>query len=189
MAHAEGAHGRGRRFSRPKRREPSLPVEKRVEMFILRNSRNGYFTKFSTITTKFNITESETWNLVGMLLSAGNLESIHDPTSGEMKIFEVGKKYEILNTGRRRRIEERGGAGAGGRQGAEGRRGGHLKGGKKTHSGGRKGAGREEGARKDRRRAGAQKENRDRAAAGDRAKGRRRDTHGNAGGARQPQNN
>ena len=177
MSHAGGAHGRGRRFSRPRRREPSPPVEKRVEMFILRNSRNGYFTKFSTIMTKFNITEPETWNLVGMLLSAGNLESIHDPTSGEMKIFEVGKKYEILNTGRRRRIEEKE-EGRGGRQGAGDRRGGHPRGGKRAQSGGR-----EEGAKKGGRRPGAQKESRGA------EEGRRRGTRGSANGARRPQSN
>ncbi|MCE2498590.1 MAG: hypothetical protein J4F28_06335 [Nitrosopumilaceae archaeon] len=177
MSHAGGAQGRGRRFSRPKRREPSLPVEKRVEMFILRNSRNGYFTKFSTITTKFNITEAETWNLVGMLLSAGNLESIHDPTSGEMKIFEVGKKYEILNTGRRRRIEEKE-EGRGGRQGEDGRRGGHPRGGKRTQGGGR-----EEGARKGGRRPGGHKENRGS------TEGQQHGAHGSADGARRPQSN
>lgn len=182
MSHAGGAHGRGRRFSRPRRREPSLPVEKRVEMFILRNSRNGYFTKFSTIMTKFNITESETWNLVGMLLSAGNLESIHDPTSGEMKLFEVDKKYEILNTGRRRRIEEKE-EGRGGGQGADGRRGGHPRGDKRTQGGGRKGTGREEGAKKSWRRPGLQKENRSRAES--RQGGARESTNG----ARQPQSN
>lgn len=146
-------------------------------MFILRNSRNGYFTKFSTIMTKFNITESETWNLVGMLLSAGNLESIHDPTSGEMKIFEVGKKYEILNTGRRRRIEEKE-EGRGGRQAADGRRGGHPRGGKRAQGGGR-----EEGAKKDGRRPGAKKESRGA------AEGRRRGTRRSANSSRRPQSN
>lgn len=182
MSHAGGAYGRGRRFSGPKRREPSIPVEKKVEMFILRNSRNGYFTKFSTIMTKFNITESETWNLVGMLLSAGNLESIHDPTSGEMKIFEVGKKYEILSTGRRRKMEEKE-EGRGGRQGADGRRGGHPRGNKRAQGGGRKGTGREESARKNRGRPNAQKEDRSS------AEGRRRGAHEGAGDARQPQSN
>ena len=177
MSHVRGAHGQGRRFSRPKRREPSPPVEKRVEMFILRNSRNGYFTKFSTIMTKFNISEPETWNLVGMLLSAGNLESIHDPTSGEMKIFEVGKKYEILNTGRRRRIEEKE-EGRGGRQSAGDRRGGHPRGGKRAQGGGR-----EEGAKRDGRRPGAKRESRGK------AEGQRRGARGSANGARRPQSN
>ncbi len=177
MSHDRGAHGRERRFSRPRRREPSPPVEKRVEMFILRNSRNGYFTKFSTIMTKFNITESETWNLVGMLLSAGNLESIHDPTSGEMKIFEVGKKYEILNTGRRRRIEEKE-EGRSGHQGAGDRRGGHPRGGKRAQGGGR-----EEGAKRDGRRPSAKRESRGKAEV------QRRGTRGSANGARRPQSN
>ena len=146
-------------------------------MFILRNSRNGYFTKFSTITTKFNITESETWNLVGMLLSSGNLESIHDPMSGEMKIFEVGKKYEILSTGRKRRIEEKE-EGRGSRQGEDGRRGGHPRGGKRTQDGGS-----EESTRKGGRRPSVQKENRGK------AEGRQHGTHGSTNGARRPQSN
>ena len=97
-----------RSFDRFRRREPVLPMEKKVEMFILRNSRNGYFTKFSTITTKFNITESETWNVVGMLLSEGSLESVHDLVSGEMKFCEIDKKYEMMSAVRRRKFEKNG---------------------------------------------------------------------------------
>ena len=80
-------------------------------MFILKNSRNGYFTKFSTITSKFNITEQETWNVVGMLLAGGELESVHDQSSGEMKICEIDKKYHIMNMSRKRKLEERSNSG------------------------------------------------------------------------------
>lgn len=100
---SEGRMRQKRSFGRFKRREPALTMEKKVDMFIRRNSQNGYFTKFSTITSKFSITESETWDVVGMLLSGGGFESIHDPTSGEMKIYESGKKYDIMSNGRRRR--------------------------------------------------------------------------------------
>lgn len=95
-----------RSFGKSKKRSPEMPLEKKVESFILRNSQNGYFTKFSTITSKFRITESETWNIVGLLLSEGNLESVHDPASGEMKICESGKKYEIINMSRKRKFEK-----------------------------------------------------------------------------------
>lgn len=88
-----------------KKRTPDVPIEKKIESFILRNSNNGYFTKISTVTSKFNISESETWSIVGMLMSEGTLESIHDPTSGEMKMCEADKKYEVLGMGKRRRFE------------------------------------------------------------------------------------
>ncbi len=96
-----------RPFNRFRNKRPSIPIEKKVEMFILKNSQNGYFTKFSTITSKFNISEPETWNVVGMLLSDGGVESIHDPNSGEMKICETGKKYHIMSMSRKRRFEEK----------------------------------------------------------------------------------
>ena len=88
-----------------KKRTPDIPIEKKIESFILRNSSNGYFTKISTITSKFNISESETWSIVGMLMSEGKLESIHDPVSGEMKMCEVDKKYEVLGMGKKRKFE------------------------------------------------------------------------------------
>lgn len=95
-----------RSFGNFKKRTPELPLEKKVEAFILRNSRNGYFTKFSTIASKFQLSESETWNVVGLLLSEGGLESMHDLASGEMKICETDKKYEIMNMGRKRKLEK-----------------------------------------------------------------------------------
>ena len=98
---------RPRRFGGFKRREPPIPMEKKIEEFILKNSRNGYFTKFSTITSKFNITEQKTWEVVGMLLAGGGLESVHDQSSGEMKICEIDKKYHIMSMSRKRKLEDK----------------------------------------------------------------------------------
>lgn len=97
---------RSKRSSGKFKKRPDIPLEKKVESFILRNSRNGYFTKFSTITSKFDITESETWNIIGLLLSEGGLETMHDPVSGEMKICEADKKYEVMSMGKKRKLEK-----------------------------------------------------------------------------------
>ncbi len=97
---------RPKRSSGKFKKRPEMSLEKKIESFILRNSRNGYFTKFSTITSKFDITESETWNIIGLLLSEGGLETMHDPVSGEMKICEADKKYEVLNMGKKRKFEK-----------------------------------------------------------------------------------
>ena len=80
-----------------KKREPSLPVEQKIEQFVLRNSNNGYFTKISTIHNKFEISEDMTWTIVGELLLYGSCESIHDEVSGEMKLCALGKTYEIMD--------------------------------------------------------------------------------------------
>ena len=42
-------------FRKFKNNSPSLTVEQKIEQFILRNSRNGFFTKVSTINYKFEI--------------------------------------------------------------------------------------------------------------------------------------
>ncbi len=84
-------------FRKFKRREPSLPIEQKIEQFIVRNSKNGFFTKVSTIPYKFEITESRAWDIVGELLSNGSLESIHDEITGEMKLCETGKIYSIMD--------------------------------------------------------------------------------------------
>ncbi|MFQ5496538.1 MAG: hypothetical protein ACE5DU_01485 [Nitrosopumilus sp.] len=90
-------------FRRFKRREPSLSTEQKIEQFILRNSKNGYFTKVSTIPYKFDISESIAWGIVGELLSNGSLESIHDEISGEMKLCESGKTYSIMDSEKKRK--------------------------------------------------------------------------------------
>lgn len=93
-------------FRRFKKREPSLTLEQKIEKFIVRNSKSGFFTKVTTIPYKFEISESKTWDIVGELLSNGILESIHDEISGEMKLCETGKTYTIMNLERQRKREK-----------------------------------------------------------------------------------
>ncbi|KAF6249735.1 MAG: hypothetical protein EX284_07125 [Candidatus Nitrosopumilus sp. MTA1] len=93
-------------FRRFKRREPSLTREQKIEQFILRNSQNGYFTKVSTISYKFEISESRAWDIVGELLSNNLLESIHDEITGEMKLCETGKTYQIRGLEMKRKREK-----------------------------------------------------------------------------------
>ena len=89
-----------------KKREPSLTTEQKVEQFIIRNSKNGYFTKVSTISYKFDVSEDMAWSIVGELLSGGLFESIHDEYSGDMKLCESGKTYEILDLERKRKRDK-----------------------------------------------------------------------------------
>jgi hypothetical protein len=93
-------------FKRFKRREPSLSIEQKIENFILRNSKNGFFTKVSTIPYKFEISESRAWDIIGEILSNGSLESIHDEFTGEMKLCEIGKTYSIMDLERKRKREK-----------------------------------------------------------------------------------
>ncbi len=93
-------------FRKFKKREPSLPIEKKIEQIIVRNSKNGFFTKVSTIPYKFEITESRAWDIVGELLSNGSLESIHDEITGEMKLCETEKTYSIMDLERKRKKEK-----------------------------------------------------------------------------------
>jgi hypothetical protein len=93
-------------FKRFKRREPSLSIEQKIENFILRNSKNGFFTKVSTIPYKFEISESRAWDIIGEILSNGSLESIHDEFTGEMKLCETGKTYSIMDLERKRKREK-----------------------------------------------------------------------------------
>ncbi len=89
-----------------KKREPSLTKEQKVEQFVMRNSQNGFFTKVSTISYKFEVSEEMAWNIVGELLSNGLFESIHDENSGEMKLCEFGKIYSIMDLERKRKREK-----------------------------------------------------------------------------------
>ena len=89
-----------------KRREPSQTVEQKVENFIMRNSKNGFFTKVSTIPYKFEVSKERAWDIVGELLSNGSFESVHDEYSGEMKLCEYGKKYEIMELERKRKKDK-----------------------------------------------------------------------------------
>jgi hypothetical protein len=83
-------------FRKFKNMGPSLTVEQKIEQFILRNSRNGFFTKVSTINYKFEISESRAWEVIGELLFDGNIESTHDQYTGDMKLCENGKIYSIM---------------------------------------------------------------------------------------------
>jgi len=93
-------------FRKFRRKEPSLTREQKIEQFILRNSKNGFFTKVSTIPYKFEISESRAWDIVGELLSNGSLESIHDQITGEMKLCETGKTYSIMDLEKKRKREK-----------------------------------------------------------------------------------
>ena len=90
-----------------KKREPVLTKEEKVKNFILRNSKNGFFTKISTILYKFEISESDAWDIVGELLSDGSLESTHDQVTGEMKLCEYGKIYSIMDLERKRKRQRK----------------------------------------------------------------------------------
>jgi len=89
-----------------RKREPTLSTEQKIESFILRNSKNGYFTKVSTIPYKFEISESRAWDIVGEFLSNGSLESIHDENTGDMKLCESGKTYSIMDLEKKRNREK-----------------------------------------------------------------------------------
>lgn len=89
----------GDRTSRPK----TQTDEDKMRDFVLRNSKNGYYTKVSTLSYKFEIPMEKTWEIVGGLLIDGSLESVHDEFTGEMKLCEAGKTYLIMNLEQQRR--------------------------------------------------------------------------------------
>lgn len=81
-------------------------TEDKIRDFILRNSKNGYYTKVSTLSYKFEIPEDKAWEIVGILLMEGVLESIHDEFTGEMKLCEAGKTYLIMNLEQQRKRQK-----------------------------------------------------------------------------------
>ncbi len=83
-----------------------MTTEQKIEQFVLRNSRNGYFTKVSTIHYKFDVSEDMAWTIVGELLSNGSCESTHDEHSGEMKLCATGKIYHIMDLEQRRKRDK-----------------------------------------------------------------------------------
>jgi hypothetical protein len=93
-------------FRKFRNTEPSLTIEQKIEQFILRNSKNGFFTKVSTINYKFGISESKAWEIIGELLFDGNIESTHDQNTGDMKLCENGKTYSIMELERIRNKEK-----------------------------------------------------------------------------------
>ena len=84
-------------FRKFERRPKPQTKEEKIKSFILRNSKNGYFTKVSTLSYKFEISEERAWEIVGELLDEGLVESVHDEKSGDMKLCETGKTYLILD--------------------------------------------------------------------------------------------
>ena len=94
-----------RTFRKFKREKPQT-IEERVKNFILRNSKNGFYTKVSTLSYKFEIPQDQAWSVAGDLLADGILESIHDDRTGEMKLCEAGKIYEILDQEQKRKRQK-----------------------------------------------------------------------------------
>ena len=84
-------------FRKSTRRLKSQTTEERIKDFVLRNSKNGYYTKVSTLSYKFEISQERSWEIVGELLDDGSVESVHDERSGEMKLCETGKTYLIMD--------------------------------------------------------------------------------------------
>jgi hypothetical protein len=84
-------------FRRSVRRPKSQTTEERIKEFVIRNSKNGYYTKVSTLSYKFEISQERSWEIVGELLDDGSVESVHDERSGEMKLCETGKTYLIMD--------------------------------------------------------------------------------------------
>ena len=82
-------------------------MEEKIKSFVIRNSKNGYYTKVSTLSYKFEISEERAWEIVGGLLDEGLVESVHDENSGEMKLCETGKTYIILNLEQKRKYQKR----------------------------------------------------------------------------------
>lgn len=93
-------------FKNFRKREKTISTEEKIKNFVLRNSKNGYYTKVSTLTSKFEISEDRVWQIVGELLDEGLIESTHDEKSGEMKLCETGKTYVILNLDRQRKRQK-----------------------------------------------------------------------------------
>ncbi|MDH3677262.1 MAG: hypothetical protein OEQ12_03065 [Nitrosopumilus sp.] len=93
-------------FRKFQRNSKPQTTEEKIKNFVLRNSKNGYHTKVSTLSFKFEISQERAWEIVGELLDEGSIESIHDENSGEMKLCEQGQTYAILNLEHKRRREK-----------------------------------------------------------------------------------
>ena len=91
-----------RKFKKPGK---PLTTEQKIENFVIRNSKNGFFTKVKTIPFKFEISEERTWDVVGELLTNGSIEATHDEFTGEMKLCETGNTYAILDLESKRKKE------------------------------------------------------------------------------------
>lgn len=93
-------------FRKFKQRTKPLTTDQKIKSFVLRNSKNGYFTKVSTLSYKFEISPDRAWEIVGELLDEGEIESNHDERTGEMKLCESGKTYNIANQELKRKREK-----------------------------------------------------------------------------------
>lgn len=92
-------------FKKFKKSKPQTTEEK-FKNFVLRNSKNGYYTKVSTLSYKFGISPERVWEIVGEILDEGAIESMHDQKSGEMKLCETGKAYTIMDLEQKRNREK-----------------------------------------------------------------------------------
>lgn len=82
------------RFGPKKFKQPAPTMEDKIKSFVIRNSRNGFFTKVNTLAFKFEITKDEAWSLAGGLLADNVLECTHD-SRGDAKLCEAGKLDEV----------------------------------------------------------------------------------------------
>ena len=94
---------RSKKFKKSKPQNQDL----KIESFVLRNSKNGFYTRVSTISKKFEIPQKKAWEIIGQLLDGGKIEAVHDQKTGEMKLCEIGKVYEILSLDQKRKRERR----------------------------------------------------------------------------------
>lgn len=101
--------GRGHRGRGPPRRRETATKDELIKNFVIRNSRNGFFTRVHTIATKFETSDDEAWSLIGMLLADNSIECVHD-SRGEVKLCEAGRSMHLA--GRRRRSGTESGGGA-----------------------------------------------------------------------------
>lgn len=82
-----------RRYSHGKKRTSD---QEKIKDYIIKNTKNGYFTRVSTIARRFEIPTSKTWEIIGELLVDESIESYHDHT-GEMKVCGYGQVFRLLN--------------------------------------------------------------------------------------------
>ena len=52
-------------FRKSGRRSKPQTTEEKIKSFVLRNSKNGYYTKVSTLSYKFEISQDRAWEIVG----------------------------------------------------------------------------------------------------------------------------
>ncbi len=94
-------------FRKSGRRSKPQTTEEKIKSFVMRNSKNGYYTKVSTLSYKFEIPQDRAWEIVGQLLDEGLVESVHDENTGEMKLCETGKTYIIMDLEQKRNRQKR----------------------------------------------------------------------------------